>query len=308
MDAGKIGTAIKTLRMIEGYTQQELAQYLNVTDKAVSKWERGLSIPDISIVTKLAGILNTDVDNLLEGNIAYLEDSWHGVLRIEPMSHGLHADARAYDKRLMDIWLSYFILAGIRDVMVFAEAQERRLLSECYGDGSELGLHLTYHASEKPSRLLPQNMMIVYGNVFLYGANLTRYFQRAMSRNNGMSWLAVQREEGRTQRRLSYDKNHCVVAENGVGSCCRLPVAFCPARLIAGLEKCEAIFEELLKTTPVYVEMAGNGLVYDDVRDYDALNDVANFLRLTEKMTGNRLYDVRRIAVRRGFLPSESGR
>ena len=69
MDAVKVGKAIKTLRLIEGYTQHQLAVTMGVTDQAVSKWERGLSIPDVSIVTKLSDLLNIDVDTLLEGNI-----------------------------------------------------------------------------------------------------------------------------------------------------------------------------------------------------------------------------------------------
>ena len=73
MDPVKIGTAIKTLRIQEGYTQQDLADSLGVSGQAVSKWERGLSVPDISIVMKLSDLLNVDVDNLLEGNISFLE-------------------------------------------------------------------------------------------------------------------------------------------------------------------------------------------------------------------------------------------
>lgn len=43
MDINRIGVVIKTLRKKEGLTQQQLAQKIGVTDKAVSKWERGVS-------------------------------------------------------------------------------------------------------------------------------------------------------------------------------------------------------------------------------------------------------------------------
>ncbi len=55
MEPVKIGNAIKTLRLQAGYTQHALADVLGVTDQAVSKWERGLSVPDVSIITKLSG-------------------------------------------------------------------------------------------------------------------------------------------------------------------------------------------------------------------------------------------------------------
>ena len=48
-------------------TQKELAEKLYVTDKAVSKWERGLSLPDISLLEKLSEELEVDVSELLRG-------------------------------------------------------------------------------------------------------------------------------------------------------------------------------------------------------------------------------------------------
>ena len=65
MNAEKICIAIKTLRKRKNLTQHQLADKLGVTDKAVSKWERGLGTPDISILNKLALILDIDTDNLL---------------------------------------------------------------------------------------------------------------------------------------------------------------------------------------------------------------------------------------------------
>ena len=52
MDQEKVGGIIKTLRKDKGMTQLELALCLNVTDRAVSKWERGLGCPDISLLTR----------------------------------------------------------------------------------------------------------------------------------------------------------------------------------------------------------------------------------------------------------------
>lgn len=67
MDNNKIGKFIASLRKEKGLTQQELGDKLFVTDKAVSKWERGLSLPDISLLKKLAEILDVEVIDILEG-------------------------------------------------------------------------------------------------------------------------------------------------------------------------------------------------------------------------------------------------
>ena len=61
MDANKFGTFIATLRKENNMTQVELAQKLQVTDKAVSKWERGLGFPDINTIEPLADALGVSV-------------------------------------------------------------------------------------------------------------------------------------------------------------------------------------------------------------------------------------------------------
>lgn len=60
------GSYIRSLRIQNHMTQAELADHLNVTDKAVSKWERNLSYPDISLFPKLADLLGVTIDDLLK--------------------------------------------------------------------------------------------------------------------------------------------------------------------------------------------------------------------------------------------------
>ena len=61
-----LGTMISTLRKEKGMTQLELAEKMGVTDKAVSKWERDLSFPDINSIPKLAEIFEVTVDELMQ--------------------------------------------------------------------------------------------------------------------------------------------------------------------------------------------------------------------------------------------------
>lgn len=66
MDNNKIGKKIASLRKEKGLTQDELGKKLFITDKAVSKWERGLSLPDITLLEKLAEELDTDIYTILQ--------------------------------------------------------------------------------------------------------------------------------------------------------------------------------------------------------------------------------------------------
>ena len=67
LDKEKMGLFIAQLRREKEATQKELADRLYVSDKAVSKWERGLSVPDISLLLPLAEILGVTTTELLRG-------------------------------------------------------------------------------------------------------------------------------------------------------------------------------------------------------------------------------------------------
>ena len=69
MDCEQFGALVRSLREERGMTQREVADVLGVTDKAVSKWERGLCCPDISLLRELAGLLRVDIDRLLSGEL-----------------------------------------------------------------------------------------------------------------------------------------------------------------------------------------------------------------------------------------------
>ena len=61
------GAMVASLRKEQGMTQLELAEKMGVTDKAVSKWERDLSFPDVSSLPRLAEIFGISVDELMQG-------------------------------------------------------------------------------------------------------------------------------------------------------------------------------------------------------------------------------------------------
>lgn len=69
---------LKTMRKAKGYTQKELAIKLNVVRQTVSKWEKGLSVPDAEVLSKIADILDTKVSILLGETITDEDD--HGVI------------------------------------------------------------------------------------------------------------------------------------------------------------------------------------------------------------------------------------
>lgn len=74
MDQVKIGKFIAERRKLQGLTQIQLAERLNITDRAVSKWETGRAMPDSSIMLELCGILKITVNDLLRGEVVAMEN------------------------------------------------------------------------------------------------------------------------------------------------------------------------------------------------------------------------------------------
>ncbi len=69
MDCEKIGRLIYTLRKEKKLTQQQLAERMNISDKTVSKWERGLGCPDVSLLPVISDIFGVSLENLFSGHL-----------------------------------------------------------------------------------------------------------------------------------------------------------------------------------------------------------------------------------------------
>lgn len=69
MDCSKVGMLIRRLRMEKKLTQAALAARLNLSAKTISKWERGLGCPDVTLLNALSAVLDVDLSRLLEGDL-----------------------------------------------------------------------------------------------------------------------------------------------------------------------------------------------------------------------------------------------
>lgn len=87
MDIEKVGEQIAVLRKGKGLTQSELGERVGVSFQAVSKWERGETLPDITILPDLAKILETTVDYILLGSEKIIE--YKGRFTITDIKKGL---------------------------------------------------------------------------------------------------------------------------------------------------------------------------------------------------------------------------
>ena len=114
MDQKKIGKLIAECRKQRGMTQMQLAEKLCITDKAISKWERGIAMPDSSIMLLLCDILCISVNELLCGERIEMESN-------EQKNEQLLIDmATELEKKNKTIWTSMWVLMIVSLTAFFA--------------------------------------------------------------------------------------------------------------------------------------------------------------------------------------------
>lgn len=69
MDCNRVGRLIFSLRKENNLTQKQLADALNISDKTISKWERGLGCPDVSLLHELSNVLSINIEKILLGDL-----------------------------------------------------------------------------------------------------------------------------------------------------------------------------------------------------------------------------------------------
>ena len=113
MDQVKIGKFIAQRRKYVNLTQAQLAERLNITDRAVSKWETGKTMPDSSIMLTLCQILKISVNDLLSGEVVKVEDYNE---ELEKKLLEIIKQKEAADKRLLAL---EWVVAALSLIILF---------------------------------------------------------------------------------------------------------------------------------------------------------------------------------------------
>ena len=323
LDQKKIGKAITYLRKQAGYTQKGLADRLFISDKAVSKWERGLSVPDIAYLGKLSVLLDTDIDTLLEGKHVSHNNQWKGFLITECKNPEVSLLTNIYDKPLVYYLLSNFLLVGIRQVLIACTAPEAEGIRQLLGTGEGLGLELTFAVTDGDSgirKVIEANnvffqgsdVMTVFEKSMLYGASLTYLFQRAMLNRGQHTLIAVPAVDPTGEKQIAFDASRRVTEEGSINTqyhyCC-IPVLFSPGDLLmqdlTEEIRPNTLIDDLAKKGDLYVENANRGIVEVTLNTPDDVLDASSLIRILQKRCGNYVACLEEIAFRRGLIGTD---
>ena len=146
MDQEKIGKFISELRKEKNMTQEQLAEKMGVTDKSISRWENGKTMPDLSMITILAEELNVEVSELLNGRkmtkeeLEKLRDTINNVIEYSNK-----------EKENKTIKLNNYFRAGLLCILIVVLDNQFNLLSYIFKynipdfmDGALCGLGLLF--------------------------------------------------------------------------------------------------------------------------------------------------------------------
>lgn len=146
MNQEKIGKFISELRKEKNMTQEQLAEKMGVTDKSISRWENGKTMPDLSMITILAEELNVEVSELLNGRkmtkeeVEKLRDTINNVIEYSNK-----------EKENKTIKLNNYFRAGLLCILIVVLDNQFNLLSYIFKynipdfmDGALCGLGLLF--------------------------------------------------------------------------------------------------------------------------------------------------------------------
>lgn len=315
MDVEKVGKAICCLRKRAGYTQKDLADRIGISDKAVSKWERGLGMPEIGYLRKLSILLDTDSDSLLAGDAACHDSSWSGIIILDENSYGIGAGTLIYDKPLIYFLLSYCLLMGIRDITVLGTEDDKKYLEARFGSGAEYGFELKAVTGGLESiDARAGNFMMVYGRCILYGVDQTRFFQKAMIERDHFTMLVLPKKNNNPSSRIRMDENMKVV------NCCtdeplrtqydfsNIPILFFPVKVLKEMKSesdIAAFVSRYASKHEVYVQMLDRGFVEIEVDNWTNVQEASTFMKIVQDKCGMNVYCMEEVAWRRGLISIE---
>ena len=316
MDIECVAKAIFYLRKRAGYTQKDLADRLGVSDKAISKWERGLGLPDVSLLGKLSVLLDTDTDSLLKGDVIHHDKKWHGICIFDDNLYEIGPDTIVFDKPLLYYLLSYFLLVGIKDIRIICADKNKEFIKHEFGGEKALNISISFGDTlldviTDESFMNCDNVMILFGRSFIYGVDLTRFFQKAMNNKEHITILALPKGNRNDSSIIRFDENKKIVTSSHDSQIktqydyYNIPILFCPKPLLYNIYRAAVNSNDISKifyNQDVYVEVLDRGFVEISINTNDDVIEASNFVRIVQDHCGMIIYCIEEVAWRRGLI------
>ena len=236
-----------------------------------------------------------------------------------------------YDKPMIYYPLSTLMLAGIREILIISTERDVPMFRELLGDGSQLGLQLSYAVQEKPNGLAEafiigeefigdDHVSMILGDNIFYGGYLSMALSRAAQVEEGAvifgyrvpnpqdfgvvefnaAGEVVSIEEKPAQPRSNYAVPGLYFYDNDVVS-----IAKAVKPSARGEKEITAVNNEYLRRGKLRVELFGRGMAWLDTGTHDGMMEASNFVSIVQRRQGLYISCIEEIAYRKGYIDKE---
>ncbi|MBO4266970.1 MAG: glucose-1-phosphate thymidylyltransferase RfbA [Lachnospiraceae bacterium] len=233
-----------------------------------------------------------------------------------------------YDKPMIYYPLSILMLADIRDILIISTPRDLPSFRELFGDGSQLGLNMSYAIQESPRGLADafiigadfigsDNVALILGDNIFYGQSFSSVLRQAAARTSGATIFgyyvrdpkeygvvefdetgkAISIEEKPEKPKSNYAVPGLYFYDNDV-----VEIARNVKPSARGEIEITSVNNAYLERGDLYVETLGRGFAWLDTGNHESLLDAADFVRTVQKRQGMYISCIEEIAYRRNFI------
>ncbi len=236
-----------------------------------------------------------------------------------------------YDKPMIYYPLSILMLAEIRQILIISTPRDLPMFRELFGDGSQLGLELSYAVQESPRGLADafiigaefignDSVALILGDNIFYGQSFSKLLRKVASRDKGATIFgyyvrdpkeygvvefdedgkAISIEEKPEKPKSNYAVPGLYFYDNDV-----VEIAKNVKPSARGEIEITSVNNTYLERGDLYVETLGRGFAWLDTGNHEMLLDAADFVRAFQKRQGMYISCIEEIAYRRNFIDRE---
>ncbi|TYB30261.1 MAG: glucose-1-phosphate thymidylyltransferase RfbA [Candidatus Mcinerneyibacterium aminivorans] len=252
--------------------------------------------------------------------------------RLYPLTHVTSKQLLPlYDKPMIYYPLSILMLAGIRDILIISTPKDTPRFEGLLGDGSDLGIQLSYAVQENPNGLAEafiigedfigdENVSLILGDNIFYGHGLVNLLQKAANLDKGAKVFGYYVDNPGRYGVVEFDENKNVLSleekpDNPKSNYAVVGLYFYDNNVVNIAKNIEPsdrgeleitdVNKKYLKKNNLEVELMGRGYAWLDTGTHQAMTDATNFIKAIEDRQGLKVGCIEEVAYRMGYIDKQ---